>query len=421
MSAFYTTRDTCRLCGSQAMNNVAPLQPIPIATPNVGTGGMKGTADIFTTAVPLDLFLCADCGQLQVNNIGNADLQYAEYTYTTSISLGLAEHFAGYARDLLAENTLSADALVVEFGSNDGTLLRHFKDAGMRVQGIDPARAIAEAASKAGIETWAEFFSVATAARVRVRHGLADIIIANNVIANIDDLNPIADGVKALLAPAGRFYFETQYGADVIEKLLLDTVYHEHLSYFNVAPLAAFFRRFGLRVVDVRPIPTKGGSIRVAIEHADGPSALSERLQSYLDREAGLGMHTPAFYTGFIDRINDIRDGLAEICQRTHGAGQDVAGFGVSVGTTTLLAQFGLTDKIDMLFDDDPQRAGSLSGPGYRIPVFTGAELAARKPGVVIVFAWRYIDAIASKQKAYFAQGGQFIVPLPAVAPYKLN
>ena len=410
----YERRAQCVLCGSTELAEVVPLEPMPIATPNFHVSANSSDA-AFREGVPLGIHQCCACGHLQVIYFGNPELQYRDYVYTTSISLGLPEHFRTYAAEIVAQLNLPADGLVVELGSNDGTLLRAFAERGMRVLGVDPARRIAEAATAAGIPTVPEFFTAALCERLAGEHGRAALLVANNVVANVEPMGDLADGVAALLAADGVFVFETQYGADVIEHNLLDTVYHEHISYFLLTPLVAFFAAHGLELFDVVRVPTKGGSFRAFVQRAGAARPLTARLRELLDREAREGMFAQPFYDRLTRELAEIRAELRALVDATRARGQGVAGYGVSVGTTTLLPQFGLERDIDFLVDDAPGKAPELAGPGYTIPVVGREELARRQPGITIVFAWRYIDPIAANNAAYLKAGGVFVVPLPRV------
>jgi len=404
----------CVLCAATELREVVPLEPMPIATPNYSVPpGVP--ADVFREAVPLGIHQCESCGHLQVMYVGNPELQYRDYVYTTSISLGLADHFRRYAAEIIADHTLPPDGLVVEVGSNDGTLLRAFAQTGMRVVGIDPARRIAAEATAAGINTLPEFFGAAVARRVREECGAASLIIANNVMANLANLNDVAEGVDILLAPDGVFVFETQYGADVIERTLLDTVYHEHISYFLLKPLTTFFEKFGLELFDVARVATKGGSFRAFVQRAGGSRKPSDALIASLEREVREGMYEDEFYRRVQRDVGAIRGELHELIGQARSTGRPVAGYGVSVGTTTLLAQFHVTNDIDFLVDDAPGKDPVLEGPGYSIPVVDRDEMLRRNPAIVIVFAWRYVDAIVEKNQPYLAAGGRFVVPLPKV------
>jgi hypothetical protein len=412
----YYTRNDCRLCGSTHLALALALAPMPIATPNFAIPGVGTDDPAFRKSIPLELCLCRACGLLQILHVGNPDIQYTHYVYTTSLSLGLAEHFKSYARETLAALRLAPGSLIVEMGSNDGTLLRHFRDAGHRVLGVDPALDIARRATAAGIETLGEYFTAELAARVRAGSGPATAIIANNVLANIDDLDSVTEGVRLLLADDGAFVFETQYGADVVEKNLLDTVYHEHLSYFNVKPLATHYARHGLEIFDVQRIWTKGGSIRVFVQPAGGRRPKSACVDDMIRAEEAAGYYDPARYERWAGEIAEIRRQLSNIADEVHASGRLVGGYGVSVGTTTLLPQFGLTDKIDVLFDDDPKKDRELVGPDYSIPVLPTSGVYDKSPGAIIIFAWRYAEPIIAKHRRYIENGGRFIVPLPAVS-----
>jgi len=411
----YRPLDRCLLCEKDRMVNVVPLQPIPIATPNFAMPSDPELAAQALKGVPLDIFQCADCGHLQVGQIGNPDLQYRDYVYTTSLSLGLPEHFKTYAAQVIEKYNPPAGSIVVEIGSNDGTLLRAFKERGYRVLGVDPARAIAAAATKAGIETIGDFFSESTARDIARTVGKAQLIIANNMIANVPDMQDYLRGIGQLLADDGVFIFETQYGADVIERNLLDTVYHEHISYFLVKPTVEFLARHGLQTMGIDRIATKGGSIRVSSQRIGESRPVSPGVAALIDDEMQKGAFASAYYGKL---SGDLREIKAKIDKEVHSvlaSGKTVGGYGVSVGTTALLPQFGLVDRLSFLVDDDPEKSRVLEGPGYSIPVIGPQELHSQNAGAVVIFAWRYADSILAKHDRFLAEGGEFIIPLPSV------
>jgi len=403
------------LCEKDHMVNVVPLQPIPIATPNFAMPADPDLAREALKGVPLDIFQCADCGHLQVGQIGNPDLQYRDYVYTTSLSLGLPEHFKSYAGQVIDKYHPPAGSLVVEIGSNDGTLLRAFKGREYRVLGVDPARAIATAATAAGIDTIGDFFTEATGRDIAQRVGKAQLIIANNMIANVPDLQDYLRGIAHLLADDGVFIFETQYGADVIERNLLDTVYHEHISYFLVKPTVEFLARYGLQTIGVDRIATKGGSIRVSAQRKGGARAVAADVAQMIDQEQSKNAFATSYFTALSRDLQEIKREINARVDVVLAAGKTVGGYGVSVGTTALLPQFGLIDRLAFLVDDDPQKSRVLEGPGYRLPVIGPDELYTRNAGAVVIFAWRYADSILAKHQRFIAAGGEFIIPLPHV------
>lgn len=409
-------RQTCRLCLSSQLDVVAPLAGMPAATPNAGRTDPTLDAEAARSNIPLDLYLCKSCGHLQLLHVVDPVYIYRKYTYRTSLSLGLTEHFKQSARRLMDELSLPSGARVVDVGSNDGTLLRAFRHFGCEVLGIDPATAIAEAATAAGTETWARFFDRACAAEIVARFGKVDLLLANNVIANIDEMGEFADAVFDVLKDDGVFVFQTQYGRDVIEKILIDTIYHEHLSYFNIKPLKSFFAAHGLSVIDVSRIATKGGSIMVKVQKAaTGQRPTQPIVEQLIREEEDGGYYALERYHRFIFELNQLREALTVKIDAILAAGGTVAGYGVSVGSVALLPQFDLIGKLSYLFDDDPEKTGVLDGPGYSIPVEGTQDLAARNPTAVVLLAWRYAESIIERQQSYKEKGGYFLTLLPSV------
>ena len=415
MRPLYRPLQHCILCRSMALEVVVPLAPIPIATPTFAVPEqLRGNEEAFAAA-PLDLMLCTACGHLQTSTVIDPEFNYSNYVYKTASSLGLVEHFRGLADRVRERLAPKAEELVVEIGSNDGSLLRFFLDRGQRVVGVDPAEKIARQATAASIPTLARFFNPALALEIAAQNGRAAVVIANNVIANVDDVSMFTKGLDPLLAPDGCFVFETQYGADVIDRLLLDTVYTEHLSYFMVRPLATHFASHGYQVIDVERIPTKGGSIRVTVQRKGAKRPVAPSVPGIIADEERRGMFGRAYYQAFAKRVQDIGARLNAIVDAEEKQGRFVAGYGVSVGTSTLLHQFRLVGRIRCLFDDNPDKETHLRGPGYAIPVLPPSAVLEQKPGAIIIFAWRYADPIIARQQAYLAQGGRFVVPLPDV------
>jgi len=412
MSDLLTTRRTCRLCGSERIVRSIPLADVPIVSPNVGTEQDEAGRRLTRVVAPLDNYLCQDCGLIQLVHVVDPALIYRNYLYRTAVSLGLAEHFRGLSRAVVARLDLAPGDLVVEFGSNDGTLLGHFRAAGMRVQGVDPAEKIAAEATAKGIPTRADFFGPALAADLRKTLGPARAVIANNAMANIDDLASILNGVKELLADDGAFVFETQYALDVFEKTLLDVIYHEHISTFSVQPVVKAFAGYGLTVFDAERIPTKGGSIRFWVQGANGKRPVSPRVSELIALEQKTGLYDLGYHRRFSEKVARIKAQLHEMIDKARAGGRKVGAYGTSVGCAALIHQFELQERLDFMFDDMPFK-DHLEGPGYALPVYKGEGLPEHDPALVVILAWRYAEPIMRRHQCYIAHGGKFVVPLP--------
>jgi len=362
---------------------------------------------------PLDVFFCEGCGHVQLLDVVDPHALFDHYVYVSGTSPLFVRHFEDYAADLLARYRVRSESLIIDIGSNDGTLLKAFKDADMRVQGIDPAVDIAREAVAAGIPTFPGFFTPAVAERMEEERGRAAIITANNVFAHIDDLAAIVEGVRILLARDGVFVFEVSYLVDVYEKTLFDTVYHEHLDYHTVAPLQRFFAAHGMELIRAERIDTHGGSLRATVQRAGGPHPADTSVADAIAAEQELGLDRADTLKGFAARIDGVRDELGAMLAELKSTEKSIAGFGAPAKATTLMHHFGIgPEVVDFIVDDSPWKQG-LYTPGLHIPVVPADVLYERRPDAVVVLAWNFADAIIDKHSAYRDGGGRFIVPLP--------
>jgi len=403
-------RETCRLCGSSALEVVLPLTPTSLADAYISVDHLHEAQPVY----PLDLYLCRDCGFSQLLDIVIPQVIYLDYIYETVSSLGLVDHFRRYAEEVTAKIRPPANSLVVDIGSNDGTLLRFFKDRGMRVLGVDPAREIARSATASGIETLPTFFTDDLASQILNEGVPATIITANNLYANVDDLATLTEAIRLLLSPDGVFVFESFYLADWMQNMVFDFTYHEHLSYFSVKPLVNFFQLHEMELIDVLRVPTKGGSIRCTIQCAGGPRSVSPAVGELVEMETKLGLHRAETFESFAARIDQAKGRNLDLIQSLLAQGKTIAGYGASATTTTLVYHFELGDKLAFIADDYPAKQ-NLYSPGYHIPVLVPQALYERKPDYVMILAWRYAEPIIEKHKAFIEQGGKFIIPLPTI------
>ena len=409
--ASYTRRTTCRMCDSPRLEVVMSCEPTPCGDHYV----LASRVGEVQPRYAMDVALCLDCGLAQLPDVVNPELLYREYIYNTSISLGLSEHFDRYAAGLAEWTGAAPGSLVVDIGSNDGTLLQSFKARGFKVLGVDPAQDQARRANASGVMTENSFFTEELAHRLRTEHGPAAIVTANNVFANVDDLQDLAAGIRVVLAPDGVFTFETGYVVDLICHSVMDNFYHEHLSYYSVIPLEKFFKRAGLELIEIQHVETKGGSLRGMVQLARGPRCANrEAIDHLIAAERHAGFDRPGVYRAFAARMDEVRQVLRRRLAQAKAQGQTIAGYGASVGVTTLLYYYGLDETLSYLVDDNPARYG-LFTPGQHLPVYPSEVLAERRPDWVLLLAWRYAEPIMRRHEAYRQAGGRFLVPLPAV------
>ncbi len=407
----WTVRETCRLCSAPITpaHTVLELAPTPPANELV-----LRADDPPQELIPLYLARCPDCGHVQLPVVVDPERLFRNYVYVSATSPSFVEHFARYAEACVEQHQMRAGDLVVDIGSNDGTMLFAFKLLGMDVQGVDPAKEIAARATKAGVETWPEFFTRDTAQKIKWAHGKpARLVVANNVFAHADDLKSIVLGVRDLLDPrSGRFVFEVQYLVDLVDKTLFDMVYHEHLSYHSLAPLVRFFDGLGMTLIDAECVPTHGGSVRCTAAPGRGDHQ-SDRLRALLQREAERLTLSVDPFGDLRRRIDDAGEKLRNFITEQRQLGKEVTGYGAPAKLTTLCHQFGITGRdISYVVDDSEWKQGMMT-PGTRIPIVSGGLFSDDPPDSVVIFAWNFAEPIAKKLRAG-GFGGRIVAPLPA-------
>jgi hypothetical protein len=368
---------------------------------------------------------------VQLQTVVDPKRLFKDYVYVSGTSPVFVKHFEAYANEVIDRFNLKKDDLVVEIGSNDGTLLKFFKQREIRVLGIDPAKDIASKANVEGIPTINDFFTTKLAADIRRQHGQATVILANNVFAHADDLFGISQGVAHLLHSNGVFVFEVSYLPDVLEHTLFDTIYHEHLSYHSLQPLRSFFsNRLDMRVFDVKHVDTHGGSMRAYVCLSNASYIPSENVYIWSYRELISGI-VPPFMAGtgedlidstifedFNKKIANLGAELKRQLLQFKQLGKTIAAFGAPAKATTLMYQFDLgPELIDFVVDDSPLKQG-LYTPGKHIPVLPSSAMYERKPDAVVILAWNFAESIMAKHQSYLNDGGIFIVPVPSLVQY---
>ncbi|MFQ5760328.1 MAG: methyltransferase domain-containing protein [Acidiferrobacterales bacterium] len=411
MSGHCHHRSTCRLCAGTDLTLVIRLEPTPPANAFLPADALEGEQKRF----PLDVFFCESCGHLQLLDVVDPRVLFENYVYVSGTSPVFVRHFRDYAEDIIARLGPGQGTLVVDVGSNDGTLLRFFKEAGHAVLGIDPAREIASRATESGIDTLATFFTPELARSIRKERGPAAIVTANNVIAHIDNLAGVVEGVRRLIAPDGVFVFEVSYLVDVLEKTLFDTIYHEHLAYHSIKPLRRFLYTHGMELIEALRVDSHGGSLRGIAQTKGGPRPVGASVDELTALEQRLGLDRADTFRRFAQNIEALREDLGSLLQRLKGTGKRIAGFGAPAKATTLMYHFGIgPDLIDFIVDDSPFKQG-LYSPGMHIPVVPADVIYERRPDYLLILAWNFAEPIMKKHAAFHEAGGRFIVPLPNV------
>lgn len=401
-------RISCRGCDGHDLDLMLNLKPTPIGDAYV-TGDK---IDLIQPKYPIELYMCKTCGLAQLLDVIDPDVLYGDYIYQTSSSSGLLSHFETYADNVSRRCNLRASSLVVDIGSNDGTLLRCFQQRGMTVVGVEPVSHIATVVSAQGIPSINDYFSPTLAQKIVNEYGNANLITANNVFANIDDLISWVTGVNILLADDGVFVFESYYLLDLIENTVFDFIYHEHLSSFSVRPMQALFQRVGLCLIAVERVATKGGSLRYYVQRSNGPLKSDGTVNEMLMLEEDFGLYRKETFLKFSEKINRLKEKLLAFLSEAKRNGKSVVGFGASITCTTLIYHFEIGEYLEYLVDDNIAKQGRFS-PGHHLPVLPAAAIGERKPDYVIILAWRFSSIIVEKYKDYLDGGGGFVVPLP--------
>jgi len=404
-------RSACRLCGGIDLTLVLQLEPTPPGNAFVTADALNDEQERF----PLDVFFCDHCAHLQLLDVVDPRILFENYVYVSGTSPVFIKHFKEYAHDVIERFHPTRESLVVDIGSNDGTLLRLFKEAGYAVLGIDPAREIARRATEGGIETMPVFFTPRIARTIRAERRSAAVVTANNVFAHIDDLTGVVEGVRILLAPDGVFVFEVSYLVDVFEKTLFDTIYHEHLAYYSVKPLVGFLEANGMELIEAFRVDSHGGSLRGVAQLKGGLRPVGASVAEAVRLEERLELDQAATFHDFARRIEERKQQLAALLHRLKSDGKRIAGFGAPAKATTLMYHFGIgPEVIDFIVDDSSLKQG-LYTPGMHIPVLPSQAIYERRPDYVVILAWNFAKPIMEKHVVFHQAGGRFIVPLPKV------
>jgi hypothetical protein len=364
---------------------------------------------------PLRVYVCDACFLMQLSEYVAPEQIFGEYAYFSSYADSWVAHARRYVQAMTARLGLDGSSLVVEVGSNDGYLLRHFAGTGIPVLGIEPAANVAAAAEALGIPTMVRFFGRELALELVAAGSRPALIVGNNVLAQVPDLNDFVSGLALLLAPDGLITLEFPHVLRLLDENQFDTIYHEHFSYFSLLSIMSVMERHDLRVVDVEELTTHGGSLRVHVRHAEAGSEVAESVDALLARERRAGLDGVARYVAFGRDVEATKQALLRFLIDLRSAGRSIVGYGAPGKANTLLNYCGIrTDFVDYTVDRNPYKQGRYT-PGTHIPIMHPDHIRETKPDYVWIMPWNLRDEIAGQLAYVHEWGGRVMVAIPRV------
>jgi len=401
---------TCRFCSTKLEDTVVDLGMSPLCESFLTAEQLDGMEPFY----PLHVWVCRKCFLVQLSEYVKPEEIFTEYAYFSSYSAAWLEHARDYVSMISERLALGSKSLVVELASNDGYLLQYFVQRGIPCLGIEPAANVAAAARERGVPTQVAFFHEQTARTMRNDGTTADLVLGNNVLAQVPDLNAFLAGLPIILKPEGTITFEFPHLMRLFDENQFDTIYHEHFSYFSLISIETIFAHHGLTVFDVEELWTHGGSLRIYARHAaDQTRPVTERLKALRAREVEAGYERIETYTRFEERVRETKRKLLELLIDAKRAGKRIVGYGAPGKGNTLLNYCGVRgDFIDFTVDRNPYKHGRFL-PGTHIPIFPPAKLDEVKPDYIFILPWNLKNEIMTQLAHARSWGAKFIVPIP--------
>lgn len=407
--------DTCRFCAAPLQKTLVNLGMSPLCESYLSGEQLNRMEPFY----PLHVFVCEKCFLVQLQEYVSVSEIFTEYAYFSSFSDTWLAHAKAYTEQMIKRFSLNARSHVIELASNDGYLLQYFVQAGVPALGIEPAANVAAAAVERGVPTLVKFFNRETAAELLERVEKADLLLGNNVLAQVPDLNSFVAGMKLTLKPNGVITMEFPHLVKLIEERQFDTIYHEHFSYFSLYSAEKIFAAHGLRIFDVDQLPTHGGSLRIYACHAEDHSKnVSTNVLSLRSQEEKVGISTLESYSSFTERVEETKYRLLEFLIQAYRDGKQVAGYGAPGKGNTLLNYCGIrSDLLPYTVDRNPYKYGKFL-PGSHIPIFSPERIRETKPDYILILPWNLKNEIMQQLSYVRDWGGRFVVPIPEVQVY---
>jgi len=386
LSSIY--RFNCRCCGSKKLKRVLSLGYQPLANNLLENKNDK------SKLYPLELNVCEECFNCQLSVSVNSEEMFANYLYQSSTTKTFREHFERAAKKYVKEFKLDKDSYIIDVGSNDGIGLKPFLDLGFKnIQGIEPAKNLADLANKNGINTFHGFLD--EKATNPIKNG-ADLLLASNVFAHADNLKSMAESMKKLIKPEGKIVIEVQYLLNTIKDLTFDNIYHEHTNYWSLSTLNKFLKTLDLIIFKVERINTHGGSIRVYISHDENVS-IDKSVKELIAEEEAYGLKKLKTYIDFGEKIQNLKKNVINNLQKLKKEHKNIVGYGAPAKATTSLNFFNIKKEIDFIIEDNKLKHEKYI-PGVNIQIISKDKLKLKNP-VVLVLAWNFFDEIKKNNK----------------------
>jgi SAM-dependent methyltransferase len=411
-----STGPACRFCGAPLRQTLVDLGMSPLCESYVAPADLNRMEPFY----PLHVYVCGSCLLAQVEEFVSPEEIFTEYAYFSSFADSWLEHAKRFADMAASRFGLGAGSLVVELASNDGYLLQYFVEKGVPVLGIEPARNVARAAVAKGIPTRAEFFGTGLGEKLAAEGRRADLVVGNNVLAQVPGLNDFVRGIKLLLKPGGVATLEFPHLQRLLEGNQFDTIYHEHFSYFSFLAVERVFAAHGLTLFDVEELPTHGGSLRIYARHEeDRTKPVGAAVGRIRENELAAGIDRMSTYEAFAQKVAATKRGILEFLIGVKREGKSVCGYGAPGKGNTLLNYCGIrTDFLDYTVDRNPYKQGKFT-PGTHIPIFPPERIRETRPDYVFILPWNFKDEIIEQLRDVRGWGGRFVVPIPDIKVYE--
>jgi SAM-dependent methyltransferase len=405
----------CRFCRSPLQHTLVDLGMSPLCESYLTAEQLNQMEPFY----PLHVYVCESCFLAQLEEYVSPAAIFSEYAYFSSYADSWLQHAKNYT-DLMVERFgINAGNYVVELASNDGYLLQYFVQKGIPVLGVEPAANVAIIAIEKGVPTLIRFFGEDLAREMLDEGKGADLLIGNNVLAQVPDLNDFVNGMKIILKPKGIITMEFPHLVQLMEENQFDTIYHEHFSYFSFITVEKIFAEHGMVIFDVEELLTHGGSLRIYVKHAEDVSRpVSKRVGVLKRQEESGGLKQMATYFAFSEKVKETKRKLLSFLIEIKQHGKTIAGYGAPGKGNTLLNYCGIrTDFIDYTVDRNPYKQGKFT-PGTHIPIFHPDKIKETRPDYVFILPWNFKEEIIRQMSYIRDWGGQFIVPIPKVKVY---